>query len=451
MNKKFLCVLLVCVMTLSSVFSIAGCKNDDPGKQGGVDTIEPGTVITDEELKTNIYNALSEAKLGGFTYSASANLSVKEGENEQAQKIVAEGTVLISNSEVQADVFSYAAGTDGEEEVKQYMLYFVRGDAVYSAQGGWNKEGEVRFSELKSRLKAEDPVVLGKETLGGAATEMLEMPAAVKIMKNIPALFDGVITKTEGGFSLKYDVMSAVGRLLEGVSALAGAIDGDGAMTFGGLFEQTFIKTTLEKLLKGVTAKEIVQLASNYLPNAVAEALPEAADNVTAIAYLENVLRSGAFYTALTGEEDAWSEFKTFSEVPLAKVIGIITGGEFSFEGMGLKDMVDDIKDGLAEDLVSMLLGMLELDDGELSDASFDLSLGFEFDDDKKLLGFSIDGLATGAKTVDAEEEEPGGKTAIRGTVKIEAAVASAPELFDLTGCKYYTENGGTGTIRAAE
>ncbi len=494
MNKRFLCGLLAGVMAFGSVFSVAGCKPKEDGGNNNGDgnnssIIEPGTVITDEKTMTDIYNALSEAKLGGFTYSASANLSVTEGNNTQVQKIMAEGAIAHSDSTVQADVFSYLTSSDSKEDGGRYM-FFLRDAAAYSAFAKGEGKEEDRYSELKTQLKAkEDPLMLEKIDLGGFGA--LQTTTVMKLAQNVSSLFEGVITKTEGGFSLKYDVMTAAKKFLEGAEPLGAAVDENQEITLGGLFSQKYLKDTLDKLLKGITAKELLSVANGYLPAEITEALPEATEGQTAMSYVEGLLRSGAFYKALAGEEEPWSQWKTFSEVPLTGVIGGFTGEEFTFGDVKLKEEIGKLKEELESMLTSYFLELIGLNEGELKDEDIDLTLGFEFDNDKKLLGFSLDGLITGSRTVtqpeggeqgegtqpqpegseqgDGTQPQPEGgeqgegteppakadngavKTVVRGTVTIAASSASAPEIFDLTGCKYYNEDGDPTTIKAAK
>lgn len=483
MNKKFLCGALACMMAFSSVFALAACKDKGPqgntGNNGGGSmggngtTIKPGTVITDESIKTDLYGTLSQSELKGFTYSASATLGVTMGGSAQTQKIVAEGAALITDTAVEVDVFAYFDGVSGEDKESQYMLFFLRDGATYVAMGDWSEEGEVDFAKLKTQLKAEkDPLVLGKEEFDSAGAGLMTSPAALKMVKNLPSLFDGVVTKTEGGYALKFGVLDAVKSLFDGVGSLATAIDANAQITLSGLFGQPFLKTTLGKLLSGITAKEFVDTIKPMLPEEIAKALPEATTG-TAVAYVEGLLRSGAFYKALTGDGDEWKEWQTFAEVPLASIASIFTGEEVSFGDLKLKEMLDDLEENFEEQLVSMLLGLIQPDEGELSDENIDLMVSFSFDEDKKLLGFSIDGLVTGSRTLGSKEQpeegekgeqednqeselpSPTAKTksdntaTARGTVKIEAACVSAPELYDLVGCKYYTEDGGKATIPA--
>ena len=499
MNKKFLCGMLACAMALSSVFGITGCNldegntgngggtnngdinngggtgnggtnNGDTGNNGNT-TIKPGTVITDEGTKNELFGALSETELGGFTYSASANLSVTENGKAQTQKLLAEGAVLLTDSAVEADAYVAIEGVSDSEKVSQYYLAFLRDDAAYTAGGDYDDKEDVDFAQLKMQLKAkENPIILSKDDVkSGGAANLVQSPTVLKLVKNLPSLFEGVITKTEGGFSLAFDMAEAIESLLEGAESFAAAIDLNPDITLGGAFGQTFFKSNLEKLLNGITAKELIDTAKPYLPENVQSALPEAAENTTAAAYVETVLRSGAFYTALTGGEEMWKDFKTFAEVPLAAIVGIFKGGDFSFEGLKLKKFIHDLRDELESQVVSLLLSVLSLN-GEVKDEEMAIVMTFSFDDDKKLLGFSLDGLLMGSveKSEDSEHEENGDETpedgededevsptaktkneaTARGSIKLEAACASAPELFDLKGCKYYGEEGGTATIK---
>ena len=510
MNKKFLCGILACMMAFGSVFPMAACKDKDkaeqePGgnqgenNQGGnnlggennkpSEDIKPGTVITDANVKTELYNSLSDTQIGGFTYSASANLSLTGDELEQAQKIVAEGAIVVKDGKVQADVCAYVSGLDGEDAVNQYMLLFLRDKTAYMASGDWEGEDGVDFSALKAQLKdKEEPLVLSKDELDGDLGELVKTPALIKMIKNVPSLFDGVVTKTEGGYSLEFDIVSAVDSLFDGLTSLAAAVEETANMTLGNLFGHNVFKTTLEKLLHGITAAELKEIAEKFLPEEVAQSLPEPAQNATAISYAEGLLRSGSFYKALTQENEQWSEWKTFAEIPLEGLVSLLTGSEFSFGELKLQEMLKEYKKKWTSEAVALCMGLLGLDEGELSGENINLSFGFDFDDDKKLLGFSVDALLEGSRTLPPEEEKSpeegqdpeegeeqdndeevpgqgeltaetakaaeeaqGKKYDVKGSVKLSAASASAPELFDLTGCKYYSENGGTATISAAK
>lgn len=531
MNKKFLCGALACMMALTSIFGVTGCKDKElnqgqtgngnensggsTGNQGS--TIKPGTVITDESVKTDLYGALSNANLTGFTYSASATLDVAEGESTQIQKIVAEGAAVVKDSVVEADVFAYLlsdpiaaepaedgleTGDEGQTDqaqAAQYFLYFLRNDAMYSVSGDWKGEGTVSVAELKAQLKSEkEPLVLTKETADDSYLSALQAPAVMKLAKNIPSLFDGIITKTEGGYSLKFDLMEGVGALFDGIGSLATAIDTNAQITLSGLFGQPFLKTTLDKLLNGITAEELVDTVKPMLPEEIAASLPKPSTTGTASKYVENLLRSGSFYKAITGDDEEWKDWKTFAEVPFATIAKLITGEEVSFGDLKLKEMLDELETRFEKEIVTMLLGFIDLDDGEISDEDFSFSVEFAFDEDKKLLGFSMDGLATGSRTSTGETDgqdgsdsemngqggsdsetdgqggsdsdmngqggsdsdmngqggsatQKGSKATARGIIKMEAACASAPELFELAGCKVYGENGKISSIKAAK
>ena len=515
MNKKFLCGILACVMAFGSMLPMAACKdkpeqeqggtqgggqggnqggNNQGGNQGGNNQgggenkdpsdIQPGTVITDPNFKSELYNSLSETQIGGFTYSASANLSVTGEAMEQTQKIVSEGAIVVKDGKVQADVSAYVSGSDGEEPVNQYMLLFLRDETAYRAAGDWESEDGVDFSAIKAQLKDKtEPIVLLKDELDGGFEELVETPALIKMIKNVPSLFNGVVTKTEGGYSLEFDIVSAVDSVFDGLTSIVSAIEETANMTLGNLFGHSVFKTTLEKLLHGITAEELKDVAEKFLPEEVAESLPEPAENATAISYAESLLRSGSFYKALTQEGDAWTEWKTFAEVPLEGLISLFTGSEFSFGELKLQEMLKEYKKKWTSEAVALCMNLLGLDEGEISDENINLSFGFDFDNDKKLLGFSLDALLAGSRTLPPEEQEPeegqtpeegqpddeqvpgegeltaetakakaaeeaqGKKYDVKGSIKLSAASASAPELFDLTGCKYYTEDGEIATI----
>ena len=476
MNKKWISGLLACVMAFGTVFPLSACKDkpeqEQGGSQGGQNNpgsgsnnnqnggeIKPGTVITDQSMKSELYNALAQTELGGFTYSASATLTV----GEAAQKFLAEGAATVKDGKISGDVCAYTSSEDGN----LYMLIFLRDESIFTVSGEENGEDGVSFSRLKAQLKAtENPLVLTKSEPGGEAEELLKTPAIVKLVKNLPSLFDGVVTKTEGGFSLEFDMIEAVEGLFDGLMTVAAVIDETAQITLGNLFGQPFLKTTFEKLLNGITATELKEALKKVLPDEIFQSLPEAQQTTTAYAYVEGLLRSGTFYQALTQEDDAWAEYKTFAEVPLEGLMGILTGEEFSFGEMKLVKMLQDLKEHFKTEAVSFLMSLIELDEGELENEELLFTLGFEFDGDKKLLGFSVDALAAGSRTVTENENEtesvpgegettarfaraPEKKIDVRGTVKIEATIVSSPELLDLTGCKYYTENGGTETIKA--
>lgn len=542
MNKKILSGLLACVMAFGSVFAVAGCKPDQSGSNqgtqngqqggqggqqgeqsgqggqqgeqqggqqgeqggqgGGQDkdkTIAPGTVITDKAVKNEFFNALSSSELNGFTYSASANLDVRAGETVQAQKIAAEGAVLFSDETVRADLYVSISAAGGEEQESGYYLCFLRGNTAYTASGDWDGEGEVDFSALKSRLKAEkNRLLLDKQTVTNSYLQLAKSKTVYQIVRNLPTLFDGVLTKTEGGYTLTFDVGRSLGTFLASFRPLAQAFDANHDLSLGGLFKEDTVKTTLEKLLKGVTAEELVTTLTPVLPEALSEALPTPAKTETAAVYVDDLLRSGSFFRTLTGEDEAWSKWKTFAEVPLKELLGLVTGEEFTFEPTAT-ERFDELIGKLKTGLIETLMEYAGVEEGELSEEQMQVSMTFAFDEEKHLLGFSADALAGGSKTAgkttekeeqsgssekenggeeseseaeqkarqNASKETDGGtqsadgkeegdtnggqpqKRTVRGTVKLEAAGASSPELFDLTGCKYQNGEGGAETIRA--
>ena len=79
-----------------------------------------------------------------------------------------------------------------------------------------------------------------------------------------------------------------------------------------------------------------------------------------------------------------------------------------------------------------------------MTDSDLDLTFSFSFDEDKKPLGFSAEGTASGTRA--PAEGDP---QTMSGTVKLEAVCASSPELFDLAGCRYRDGEGQTQTISA--
>lgn len=461
MKKKWIGGILACALAASSLFGAVACKEaggtgggnqnnqgggENQGGTGGSTVIEPGTVITDRTLIDGVFESLSNAELSGITYSAGVNLSLTEGQQTISQTISAEGAARFGES-VSADLFASISGGDTQSNVSEYLLFFLRDGTAYTA-GGDNEGGkETDFDALKAQLKAsEDPIVLDRDE------DILPEPFAgssvvMQVVQNMPALCSGVLTKTEGGYALSFDLIGAAKSLLEGAEGVLGAIEQTADMTLTALFGQKFVSDTLGTLLNGITAQEIRALVTGLVPS-LAEALPAAAEKATALSYVEGLLRSGSFYSALTGEEEGWQEYQTFGEVPISAIAGLIAGEEVDFAELGLKDTLKAWREGLEEKIVSLLLDVMDLS-GEISEESAEIKAEFSFDEDKKLLGFSLDALVESNVTENAAESQEAEqspaepkKKAMRAAVKLETTCAASPELFDLTGCRYSGTDG---------
>ena len=465
MNKKILSLALSGMLACSAVFGLAACKPQNGGNTGGTNngtnsgtngnngntnTIKPGTVITDEKVTGSLFSALSKAELTGLTYSGSVDLSVAEGTTTTEQKISLEGALRLGES-MEGDAYLSISGEGG----LLYLLGFLRDGGAYYTMG--EAEGKtVDFSALKTQLKAQSDPLLLEKAEAGVVQSIFAAPATVKLLKNAASLFSGVITKTEGGYSLVYDIAEGAAGLLAGAQEVAGAIEETAELTLSGLFSQKFVDDTLTTLLNGITAKELEGFIE-LLPEEIAQNLPARA-NGTAKEYLLGLLRSGEFYTSVVGEGEPWSDYRTFGEIPLAEIVSFLTGGEVDLSTLKLKDMLKDLVDNLENKVVSLLLPFVDLEGG-VENESLDLSLTFSFDDDKKLLGFSLDALAEGNVTEAPQEQQPDGGTQpedgngdamtaaapvtkVHFSAKLNTTCAQSPELFDLKGCKYQGENG---------
>lgn len=478
MKKKILSLALSGLLAFSAVFGLAACKpqensgnngansgngnnsgnNGNGGNNGSNENtnnngsgIKPGTVITDETVKNSVFSALAEAEIEGLTYSGSINLSVVQDAMTQAQKITLEGAFQL-DEDAEGDLY---LTIDGEDDLL-YLLGFLRKDGVYYTMG--DAEGKtVDFSALKADLKSEtDPLILEKgET--GPAQSILAAPATVKLLKNMASLFAGVVTKTEGGYSLAFDLAEGIEDLFVGAEAVAEAIDKTAAMTLTGLFSQKFVNDTLTSLLNGITAKELADFIT-LLPAELQTALPKP-ESGTAKDYLLGLLRSGSFYTAVAGEGEPWTNYQTFGEVLLSDVVSVLTDGEVELGSLKLKEMLQDFAEGFENRIVSLLVDLLSIE-GTVTEEDFDLAVTFSFDDDKKLLGLALDALAEGNVSENGEEQQPDGGTQpedgsgdqmtatessakrVHIGLKLSATCAQSPELFDLKGCQYQGENG---------
>ena len=461
MMKKFLSGLLACSLALSLALPIAGCKpkedvnkgNDqnqeqqngnqggqgnqgnqgnqgsqgDQGSQGGQGNqgyqgsqggqggqsggegkeetpIAPGTVITDNAVKGEFYDALSTSELNGFHYSASVGFDVTSQGETTTRKIVMEGAVMLSGDELGADLYlSHSA--ESEEAGDGYFLCFVRGNTLYTASGEWDKEGEVDFNALKEQLKAEKNRLLLERTQDDQGyVQLAKSQTVYKILKNMPAIFDGVLTKTEGGYTLSFDVGKSVGTFLQGLRPLAEAFDKNHDLSIGGLFKEESVKTLLETLFKGVTAEELVATIKPVLPETLAAALPKPVKAQKASDYADGLLRSGAFYQELTKEKEGFEKWKTFAEMPLKELLGLLTGSEFTFEPSAT-ERFDEFVSTLKTSLINTLFDFAGIDEGKLSDEMLQVSMTFAFDEEKHLLGFSADALAEGSKTAAQPQE----------------------------------------------
>lgn len=481
MNKKILSLALSGMLAVSAVFGLAACRPQEGGNMGGVNEggnggnggnagntggngsgIKPGTVISDEEVKNAVFSALAEAELEGLTYAGSVDLSVTQGQKTTVQKIGLEGTALMDEG-LSGDLCLSLEGDEG----LAYLLGFLRKDGVYYTTG--EAEGDtVDFSALKAQLKADDPTVLERGE-AGVSQGLFSAPAAAKLVKNLAVLAGGIVTKTEGGYSLSFDLVEGAGSLLEGAIGVAETIEKTASMTVTGLFSQKFVDETLTTLLDGVTAKELADFVA-LLPEELQTALPKP-ESGTAKEYLTGLLRSGSFYTALAGDGEPWTKYRTFGEVTLADAVSLLTGGETELGSLKLKEMLQEVADGLENRIVSLLLDTISVE-GQVTEESAELTVTFSFDEDKKLLGLAIDALATGNVTPSAEEQPDGGTqpedgsgdgttataetpgapetpeapgtsaAKVRFGLKMSATCTQSAELFDLTGCRYQGENG---------
>lgn len=464
MNKRFIGLALAACMSLGA-FALTACKegpagggnggnagNQSGSSSGGGETVKPGTVITDEATKKAILDAFSEATVGGFTYSASLDLSLTQGDEREGQSVSLEGAVAADEG-VECDAYLVTEAGSGEQTERQYILAFLRKDGFYAAGG--EAEEEVDFNVLKEKLKAEDdPIVLEKAETGALQT-IAGAPAVVRLLKNAVSLEEGVITKTEGGYSLAFDLFGGIGALLEKAETLAGVLDTTADMTLTALFTQKPVDDLFTKLLNGITAKELYDLAGPFLPQTVKEALPEATAQGSAKDYVYGLLRSGSFYTAVMGEDEPWTQWQTLGTVPVSAVAEAIAG--VPLEELGLKEMLSELRSGLEDKTVSLLADAL-FGGGAAEKGHVELSMSFSFDDRKRLLGFSLDALAEG--TLKEEQQEGGPQSTmpqdgarstaaatesgkgLRASLKAEATCAQSPALFPLAGCRYYGDGG---------
>lgn len=448
MKQKILSLALSSLATLGVLFGASACGRIEMG--GNNTEIEPGTVITDETVLDELLEGLTPAELSGLSFSASVNMKLTEGEKTQEQSASLEGEARLGKSPA-ADIF---ARISAEEEASQYLLGFVRGENFYSTMG---EQEKADFNALKKALKGEEPTLLERQELNGMAA-VVTSPAAFKLLANTGSLLGGVVTKTEGGYTLGYDLFRGADSLLAGAETLLENVEANVGMTVTALFANPFVKNTLTTLLDGITAKELYDIVK-ALPGEIVSFLPEAGTG-SAQEYVEGLLRSGEFFGNVTGGDDAWKEFQTFGEIPLDQLFKLISGGEEELGDLGLKDMVSTFRGTLKKELVSLLLPLFGRE-GEITRENAALTVEFSFDDAKRLVGFTADALAEGDITAAGEEEEQpdGGKTPeegegdpvttaveatprLRVTLKLSAACKKTPELFDLTGCKYRTDDG---------
>ncbi len=473
MKKKILSFALSGMLAITAAFGLAACKpqngtggtNNNGGNSGNGgtnnggnsntnsgQTIAPGTVITDETLKNSVFSALAEAEIEGFSYSGGLTISATQGADTTTQTVELEGAAVFGEN-VQADVCLSVESDDG----LLYLLGFLRADGLYSATGE-EESDEVDFTALKTQLKAEtDPLILEKNETGPLQS-ILAAPATVKLVKNMTSLVDGVVTKTEGGYSLSFDLVSGVTNLLKGAGAVADAIDNTADLTLSALFSQKFVDDTLSSLLNGITAAELKDFIE-LLPQEMQTVLPQPQSG-TAKDYLLGLLRSGSFYTEVAGEGEPWTNYRTFGEVPLATLVSAVSGGEIDLASVKLKEMLENFGSTLENQIVSLLAEIISVD-GTVTEENVDLSVSFSFDENKKLLGIALDALAEGNVSPAAEEQpqpdgghspedgngdemnvaaESGAK--VRFGLKLSATCAQSPELFDLKGCKYRGDEG---------
>ncbi len=458
MNKKFLSGILACALAAGSAFGVTACRDLGESGTGGTggtgenqNVVKPGTVITDEALVREMIDAVSGAEIGGLTCSASLDMNITAEEKSSA-KVTLEGSARLRGG-MEADLFCAVENGSGEQRTTGYHLLFVRGDALYSASKEGTEGNKETFDALKAELKAEDPLVLGREE-AETLQSVLNAPALLGIAGNLASVAEGVVTKTEGGYSLTYDVIAAAEGLLAGAEKLAETAETTAGMTVSALFAQPFVSDLFGKLLGGVTAKELYDLAAPLLPQEIVSLLPEADAKGDAFGYLTGLLRSGDFYASVTGGEEDWAAYKTFGEVPLETLAEALSGG--TLEDLGLKELLHGWSGKLGEKLVGLAADLAGIG-GTAKSGEAELTVTFSLDEQKKLLGFSAEGLIAGSLAPEAEEGESEtvraaetGETSLRASVKIEAAIVSSPELFDLSGCEYSEADGDRAQIPSA-
>lgn len=449
MKKRILSFTLSLFLLGAAAVGTAACHD---GGNGG--NYQPGTVITDETVRGSLLDGIAQAQTEGISFSAGLGITLTAGEETMKQEIALEGAARLSDG-VEADVFARARMESGEERALQSLLCFVRKEATYSVSVEQEDE-ETSFSALKEQLKGEDPIVLEK---GEAASPLYTAPAAGKMLKNLAALLGGVAVKTEGGYTLTFDLVKGLGGLIDGAAELLGSLEQNAEMTVTALFSQPFISGTLPKLFNGITAKELYETLK-LLPEDVLALFP-AAEGGSAEDYIKGLLRSGSFYEKATNKEGVFAEYKTFGEVPVKKLLDEIGGTEFLQE---LTPFVTGLRTNLGHALVSLLLPVFSLE-GDAQNENIALSAQFSFDNEKKLIGLSLDALAEGdivqgERQPDGgtEEEDGGGdemallageaegaeeqKQRLSVSLKLAAAFTESPELFDLKGCKYRSGDG---------
>lgn len=432
MKRNFMNLAIAGILICTSLFG-AACASEEGGTGGGSGSgagegLRPGDVVTDADTVGALLSAVTGADLSGFTFAGTFTLSAESGTEKEEQSFSAEGTVRFGET-TSADAF-------GISEKGEYFAAFARKDALYFAAGS-REEGETNsYAALKEDLKKEDGIVLDRRGLDGS---VLFEPTIYRLLRNAVSFASGTATKTEGGYSLAVDVIKTVEGVLDKAAELTGTIEEDLDMTASALFGQAFVKESLEKLLAGVSAVEIRALAEKL----TGFELPEAGTG-TAKSYLEGLLLSGEFYTALTAEEEGWDGYRTFGEVPVRQFLSLFTEEPDTFP---LKDTVLEFKASLKERVLAAVLNLFGIE-GKFSDAAAEVLVDFSFDDAKKPIGFTLAARAEGTLSPAASEIVFTAESAKRFGVraKAEAALSNA-ELFDLTGCRYHDAEGGTETI----
>lgn len=428
----------------------------DQGGQGGESEpkeILPGTVITDEATKRAFFRALSTKEID-FSYSLSA--SEEEEIDERSEKTFkAEGAVEYSEGKLSFDLF---ASIKSEEPL--FFAAFLRDGKAYTAEGAL--EGEFDAGEIKKSLKDEDdPVYLTEHSLKEVEPYLKEQ-VCYRLLCNLPSLFEGTLTKTEGGYSLRCDLLSEAKTIFSDMKAFASVIDRNPQETLGVLYRHDFLKKYLSRLFEGITGEELYTALQKFLPEEISETLPEPNKNSTALSYGEKLLTSGAFFSELFKEREGLEEFKTFSEVPLDKMIAFLTGEETS--DWKLAEFLEDFETEFEKKIVETAATLLGIE-GEISEENIELSVEFSFGDEKELLGFSADGRAAGKITPieePEEEQEKKDEGAESGASEASAsgedernffvsfkveAVCGPSEIFSLSGAKVKGEE-GTKTLR---
>lgn len=374
MKKKFLSLALAAVMALGTAFAFTGCdfggsnnsgsgnqneqggnqgeqggnqgeqggnqgeQGGNQGEQGGNQGEQGGNVSGDlaQELLTGILNTpianvALEAKLENMASGASGTFGYIHGARANVT-----GYLGLTEG-LNADLFVDYGSTGGEHG---YDLVFARGEYEYVGQGPW-EDVEVTASDFDALLDAykqnadlvlfrSNSALSGVYAAGSSASpaDMVPMELIIKLLGNLTSVVGGYeVAEVSGGYTITFDLLSALNTLALNLSLFAGSINVD--TTVGSLLKSndSFLNKTLKGLLSGIKASEILSLP--MIPQEAVQALPAAGD-ADAFDYILTLIQDETLVETLNLAElvPGLKKIEDLTVSQIATLISAMAGGQ---------------------------------------------------------------------------------------------------------------------------